>query len=154
MSSTYLRMPPRIKVLEALGALADGRVEVINDKEAVVRSSDGTRVYKVYVDVSRREVDSTDNGTVHRGYVGYPIISFLMVKRLLPINEELMNSLKGIPWRKLNEEYKSYAKVMDVIIKDRGLSEGEVNKYIDQVLSMLRRMNLKRVQRYNEVTEE
>ncbi|GAB6947335.1 hypothetical protein JCM16161A_14650 [Vulcanisaeta sp. JCM 16161] len=147
-------MPPRIKVLEALGALADGRVEVINDKEAVVRSSDGTRVYKVYVDVSRREVDSTDNGTVHRGYVGYPIISFLMVKRLLPINEELMNSLKGIPWRKLNEEYKSYAKVMDVIIKDRGLSEGEVNKYIDQVLSMLRRMNLKRVQRYNEVTEE
>ncbi len=72
------------------------------------------------MDVSRREVDSTDNGTVHRGYVGYPIISFLMVKRLLPINEELMNSLKGIPWRKLNEEYKSYAKVMDVIIKDRG----------------------------------
>ncbi|WP_243666379.1 hypothetical protein [Vulcanisaeta sp. JCM 16159] len=43
MSSTYLRMPPRIKVLEALGALADGRVEVINDKEAVVKSSDGTR---------------------------------------------------------------------------------------------------------------
>ncbi len=51
MSSTYLRMPPRIKVLEALGALADGRVEVINDKEALVKSSDGTRTYKVYVDV-------------------------------------------------------------------------------------------------------
>ncbi|WP_054842186.1 hypothetical protein [Vulcanisaeta distributa] len=155
MSSTYLRTPPRIKVLEALGALADGRVEVINDKEAVVKSSDGTRMYKVYVDVSRREVDSTDNGTVHRGgYVGYPIISFLMVKKLLPINEGLMQSLKGIPWRRLNEEYRSYARVMEVIIKDKGLNENEVNKYIDQVLSMLRRMNLKRVQKYNEVVEE
>ncbi|GAB6943902.1 hypothetical protein [Vulcanisaeta sp. JCM 14467] len=153
MSSTYLKTPPRIKVLEALGALADGRVEVINDKEAVVRSSDGTRMYKVYVDVSRREVDSTDNGTVHRGYVGYPIISFLMIKKLLPVNERLMQSLKGVPWRKLNEEYKSYARVMEVIIRDRGLNEDEVNKYIDQVLSMLRRMGLKRTQRYNEVVE-
>ncbi|WP_243675190.1 hypothetical protein [Vulcanisaeta distributa] len=154
MSSTYLRMPPRIKVLEALGALADGRVEVINDKEAVVKSSDGTRMYKVYVDVSKREVDSTDNGTVHRGYIGYPIISFLMLKKLLPINEELMQSLKGIPWRRLNEEYRSYARVMEVIIKDKGLNENEVNKYIDQVLSVLRRMNLKRAQKYNEVIEE
>ncbi len=154
MGTTYLRMPPRIKVLEALGAIADGRVEVINDREAVVKSSDGTRTYRVYIDVSRREVDSTDNGTVHRGYVGYPIISFLMIKRLLPINEGLMQSLRGIPWRKLNEEYRNYAKVMEVIIKDRGLNEVEVNRYIEQVLSMLRRMGLKRAQKYNEVVEE
>lgn len=72
------------------------------------------------MDVSRREVDSTDNGTVHRGYIGYPIISFLMLKKLLPINEGLMQSLKGIPWRRLNEEYRSYARVMEVIIKDKG----------------------------------
>ncbi|ADY02022.1 MAG: hypothetical protein ACP5GZ_04880 [Vulcanisaeta sp.] len=154
MSSNYLKTPPRIKVLEALGALADGRVEEVNEKEALVRSSDGTRTYKVYVDISRREVDSTDNGTIYRGYVGYPIISFLMTKRLLPINEKLMQSLRGIPWKKLNEEYKNYAKVMEVIIKDRELNETEVNKYIDQVLSVLRRMNLKRVQKYHEVAEE
>ncbi|BDR91979.1 hypothetical protein [Vulcanisaeta souniana] len=154
MSSTILRAPPRIKVLEALGAIADGRIEVVNENEALVRSSDGTRTYKVYVDVSRREVDSTDNGTVYRGYVGYPIVSFLMIKKLLPINENLMQSLRGIPWKKLNEEYKNYAKVMEVIIRDRRLNEIEVNKYIDQVLSVLRRMNLKRIQRYNEVAEE
>ncbi|MCG2863184.1 MAG: hypothetical protein L7G98_01250 [Vulcanisaeta sp.] len=152
--SEYLRLPPRIKVLEALGALADGRVEVLGDKEAIVRSSDGTRTYRVYLDVSRREVDSTDNGTVHRGYIGYPIIAFLMMKGLLPVNEELMKSLRGIPWRKLNEEYKNYAKVIDVIIKERKLDENAVNKYIDQVMAMLRRMNLKRVQKYNEVSEE
>ncbi|MGC8544060.1 MAG: hypothetical protein ACP5NQ_08965 [Vulcanisaeta sp.] len=152
--SSPLRTPPRIKVLEALGAIADGRVEVLSDKEAVVKSSDGSRTYRVYVDVSRREVDSTDNGTVHRGYVGYPIISFLMIKKLLPINDKIATSLKGVPWRKLNEEYKNYAKVMEIIIKERNLNENEVNKYIDQVLSLLRRMGLKRIQKYNEVTEE
>jgi len=152
--SAFLRLPPRIKVLEALGAISDGRIEVLNDKEAIVRSSDGTRTYRVYLDVSRREVDSTDNGTVHRGYIGYPIITFLMIKGLLPINKELMESLKGIPWKKLNEEYKNYAKVMETVIRDRGLNEDAVNKYINQVMAVLRRMNLKRVQRYNEVTEE
>ncbi len=154
VSSVFLRMPPRIKVLEALGAIADGRVEVINENEALIRSSDGTRTYKVYVNVSRREIDSTDNGTVYRGYVGYPIISFLMIKKLLPVNERLMQSLRGIPWKKLNEEYKNYAKVMEVIIRDRELNEVDVNKYINQVLSVLRHMGLKRVQKYNETTEE
>jgi len=43
--SAFLRLPPRIKVLEALGAISDGRIEVLNDKEAIVRSSDGTRMY-------------------------------------------------------------------------------------------------------------
>ncbi|WP_069807108.1 hypothetical protein [Vulcanisaeta thermophila] len=149
-----LRMPPRIKVLEALGAIADGRVQVINDNEALVKSSDGTREYRVYVNVGSREVDSTDNGTVHRGYVGYPIIAFLMKKGLLPVNEELAGKLRGVPWRKLNEEYKNYARVMEAIISERGLDRDEVDRYINMVMARLRRMNLRRVAKYNEAVEE
>jgi hypothetical protein len=50
-----LKLPPRVKVLEALGSIADGRVRVINDSEAEVKSSTGDRVYKVLVDV-REEI--------------------------------------------------------------------------------------------------
>lgn len=146
--SEALKLPPRIKVLEALGSLADGRMEVINDKEARVVSSDGSRTYMVYVDVGRREVDSTDNGTVYRGYVGYPIIAVLMHKGLLPRDPELEGKLKGLPWKKLNEEYKNYAKVMEVIFRERGIDEMKANKYIDLVLGQLRRMRLKRVHKY------
>jgi hypothetical protein len=65
-----LRLPPRIKVLEALSALADGRVKVTGEHTAQVTSSDGSRIYHVYVDPSRRLAFSNDNGTMLRGYVG------------------------------------------------------------------------------------
>ena len=78
-----LKLPPRIKVLEALGAIADGRVRP-GEREAEVRSSEGDKVYKVCVDLERRRAYSTDNGPKFRGYVGYPIIAVLMLKGVLP----------------------------------------------------------------------
>ncbi|MEZ0248471.1 MAG: hypothetical protein ABWJ97_04290 [Thermoproteus sp.] len=141
-----MRLPPRIKVLEALSALADGRVKLLSDKDAEVVSSDGTRTYRVHVDVGRRVAYSDDNGTVYRGYVGYPILSFLMARGLLPVDQKLGEALRGIPWRKLNEEYKKYEAVIQVIkagLRERGISDEEVDRYIDLVLSHLKKLGLR-----------
>ncbi|MEL9990891.1 MAG: hypothetical protein QXP98_10200 [Thermoproteus sp.] len=141
-----MRLPPRIKVLEALSALADGRVKLLSDKDAEVVSSDGSRIYRVHVDVGRRTAYSDDNGTMYRGYVGYPILSFLMARGLLPVDQKLGEALRGIPWRKLNEEYKKYEVVMQIIkaeLREKGISEEEVERYIDLVLSHLKKLNLR-----------
>ncbi len=135
-----LRLPPRIKILEALGALADGRVDVLNDKKAMVRSSDGSRSYNVYIDLQNNEVFSDDNGTKFRGYIGYPIIAFLMIKGFLPYDEKLAKALAGIPWRELNERYKNYAVVEEIvkdIVKRRGIEESYVDNFISIVLKRL-----------------
>jgi hypothetical protein len=79
-----LSTPPRVKVLEALGAVSGGRVRVLSEREAEVDASEGQRTYRVYVDLEKRVADSDDNGTVYRGYVGYPIIAFLMALKKLP----------------------------------------------------------------------
>jgi len=129
-----MRLPPRIKILEALSAIADGRIKLLGEKDAEVVSSDGARTYRVYVDLGRRAAYSDDNGTVYRGYVGYPIISFLMARGVLPVDERLGQALKGIPWRKLNEQYKRYDAVMELVkaqLKDRGIPGDEVERYID-----------------------
>lgn len=140
-----LRMPPRIKVLEALGSIADNRIRKIDDKYYEVISSDGTRKYKVYVDLEARKVYSDDNGTKLRGYVGYPIIAVLMLNGKLPYNEKLANALKGIPWKKLNEMYKKYA-VVENIVKEKarrkGVSPYEMDVFIRDVLTKLRSMKL------------
>jgi len=125
-----MRLPPRIKILEALSAIADGRIKLLGEKDAEVVSSDGARTYRVYVDLGRRAAYSDDNGTVYRGYVGYPIISFLMARGVLPVDERLGQALKGIPWRKLNEQYKRYDAVMELVkaqLKDRGIPGDEVD---------------------------
>jgi hypothetical protein len=39
VEKVYLALPPRIKVLEALGAVAGGRVEVLSERERSTRAS-------------------------------------------------------------------------------------------------------------------
>ncbi len=59
--------PPKIKVLEALGAIVDGRIKQVGEGDYVVVSSDGYRKYSVHVDLERGIADSTDNGTTYKG---------------------------------------------------------------------------------------
>ena len=142
-----LKMPPRIKILEALGAVSDGRVRVIDDYHAEVVSSEGDRVYKVFVDLSNRIADSNDNGTLYRGYVGYPIISFLIAKGALPSDERLAEALRGIKWRVLNETYKSYRVVEEIILREiekKGVSRRDVEIYVNNVMRRLESLSLRK----------
>ncbi len=146
--SGYLRKPPKIKVLEAAGAVADGRIRVIDDYRAYVTSSDGSRRYLVYVDMDRGEACSTDNGTVYRGYIGYPIISLLMLKGRLPYDERIGKALRGIPWKKLNEELRKYSLVEDRVkslASLRGVKPSELISYRDRVYELIKKLRLRLV---------
>ena len=140
-----LRLPPRIKILEALSAIGDGRIYVLDEKRARVVSSDGSREYNVYTDLERRLAYSDDNGTRFRNYIGYPIIAFLMLKGVLPFDKRLAEALRGIPWRELNEKFKSYAIVENIvkkIAKERGVEPHELDAFIAKVMDKLRKIEL------------
>lgn len=145
MSLRVLRRPPRIKVLEAIGSIGDGRIEVLSDTEARVTSSRGDKVYRVIVipdgnDGHTYRVYSNDNGTIYRGYIGYPIIAFLMVKGIIPIDREVMNAVTGVPWKDLNERYKRYAIVEDIIMRraeNMGVKREIISEYIEIVFKKL-----------------
>ena len=140
-----LSMPPRVKVLEALGAVSGGRVRVLSDKEAEVDASEGQRTYRVYVDLEKRVTDSDDNGTVYRGYVGYPIIAFLMALKQLPYDEEIGRLLASVRWRTINERYKSY-RVVESVIKEQlakgGIPSERVDRVIKDVLEQVEKLGL------------
>jgi len=138
-----LRLPPRIKVLEALGSIADGRINV-QDNEAEVTSSTGERTYKVIVRDDGR-VYSTDNGTIYRGYIGYPIIALLMIKGKLPYDERIANALSGIPWKRLNETYRKYVIVEQIVLKkaeEKGVPRQVIMDFVNIVMKKLRSMKL------------
>jgi hypothetical protein len=136
-----LRLPPRIKVLEALGAVVDGRVRLVGEGRCEVVSSEGDRVYNVVVEGGY--VYSNDNGTLYRGYIGYPILACLMAEGKLPIDAELGEKLKGVPWRRLNEQYKRYEEVLKRIYAERGIERERAEAYIDAVLRRLAAMRLR-----------
>jgi hypothetical protein len=142
-----LSPPPRIKFLEALGTVADGRVRVISDSEAEVAASEGDRVYRVFLDLDGGLADSDDNGTRFRNYVGYPIIAFMMVKGLIPYVPKIGDLLKGVRWRSLNERYKSY-RVVESHIKEmlagKGVEPVEVDRFIDEAYRRLAGIELRK----------
>lgn len=143
----YWKLPPRIKIMEALGAIADGRIKLLSQSRAEVTSSDGTRKYEVRWDPSTNSIISTDNGSMFRGYIGYPAIAFLMIQGVLPYDAYLGNKLAGIPWRKLNERYRKYELVMEEILKKWNRKDRErLEKYITWIMRMLREMKLKKLE--------
>ena len=77
------KVPPKIKVLEALGSIADDRIKFVSENEARVISSSGDKEYTVKFDISTKRINSTDNGSVYKGYLGYPSIAVLMLKKVL-----------------------------------------------------------------------
>lgn len=142
------KMPPSIKVLEALGAVADGRVRVLSRDEGRVVSSTGERVYTVRFRRETNAIRSDDNGSVYRGYLGYPAIAFLMKIGELPYDERIGNALRGIPWKRLNERYKRYSAVMEKVFQtaqQRGVPRGDIEAFIDSILDILKRRRYKKL---------
>lgn len=140
MVSMQLSMPPRVKVLEAVGAVAGGRVRVLGELEAEVRASEGDRTYRVFLDVSGGVADSDDNGTRYRNYIGYPILAFMMVKGVLPYDEELGRALKDVRWRSVNELFRNYRLVERYIkeeLRRSGISYERVDGYVARVMDAL-----------------
>ncbi len=58
MPANSWKMPPFIKVYEALGAIGDGRVRIVDSRRALVTSSDGVKTYEVEVSEDGREISS------------------------------------------------------------------------------------------------
>lgn len=113
------KIPPPIKVYEAIGAVGDGRVRAIDDARArainhdapparwEVVSSDAAKTYSVEISADGRELSSNDNASYWQGYLGYPAIAVLIARGTLPASAEATRALAGIPWKELNRSFKN-----------------------------------------------
>lgn len=100
------KLPPRIKIYEALGCLADDRLS-LTEKGAEVTSSDGSKTYTVLFDPEQKMICANDNGSFWQGYLGYPAIAYLLKTGLLLYDAQLAASLQGIEWKKMNQLHKN-----------------------------------------------
>lgn len=105
--SNLWKLPVRIKVYEALGALADERLQLISSSRGTVTSSSGNKTYDVIYTPKTNEINTNDNASYWQGYLGYPALAFLMKIGLLPFDESLASSLKGIAWKEINQKFKN-----------------------------------------------
>lgn len=111
------KQPPLIKIYEALGAVADGRIE-IDGNNAKCFSSSKNKYYEVTYDKNTNSIMTNDNGSYWKGYLGYPAIAFLLKKGTLEYKSDLANLLKDIKWKDINQEFKNdFDKTVSLILE-------------------------------------
>jgi len=117
--------PPIIKIYEALGAIADGRVEV-GGNTAKVFSSSGNKFYDVSYDKEKNAIMANDNGSYWKGYLGYPAIAFLMKTGVLSFDEKTASLLENIAWKDINQKFKNdFDKTLEFILSSKSDAKKE-----------------------------
>lgn len=135
--------PPIIKIYEALGAIADGRIEVTGN-EAKIYSSSGNKFYTVSYDPDTQSIMANDNGSFWKGYLGYPAIAFLMKTEVLPYEEHIGGLLKDIKWKDINQQFKNdFDKTLDFILSSKSEAEKEaLSQFAIRVDARIRELSL------------
>jgi len=111
--------PPIAKIYEALGSVADGRVEVAGNT-ARVYSSSRNKYYDITFDVSAKAIMSNDNGSYWQGYLGYPPIAFLMKIGMLSYDPAIGDLLKGVAWKDINQKFKNdFVKGLEYVLSSK-----------------------------------
>jgi len=126
--------PPDIKIYEALGAVADGRVET-EGNTAKVYSSSGNKFYEVEYDPETSSIMTNDNGSYWKGYLGYPAIAYLMQIDVLSYDKDVAESMKGIAWKDINTKFKNdFDKTIEFIFKDLSAErQGILKSYVLEI---------------------
>ena len=134
------KLTPIEKIYEAWTAIADRRVK-LNDRDAEVESSDGSKVYKVRF--RDNFYSSDDNATYWQGYAGYPVIAVLMLQGKLPLDKEEAEKWKDINWTELNKKHKNkYAEAVKEIEEERKINPETAKTAAEKVMNSLSEIDI------------
>jgi hypothetical protein len=135
------KLPPIVKVYEALGAIGDGRVRIEDSRVAFVTSSDASKTYEVETSADGREIASNDNASYWQGYLGYPAIAVLLARGMYRPPANVTDALAGVAWKELNRKFKNdYAKTIAEVereLEQSGHDPDAVRSEAEAVLSFL-----------------
>jgi len=138
------KMPPPIKVYEALGSIGDGRVRLEDEHRALVESSEGDKTYEVELSDDGREISSNDSASYWQGYLGYPAIAVLLMRGLYRPPANVIDALAGIPWKEINRRFKNdYDKTLaevNQIVEASGHDPDSVASEVESVMEALRKL--------------
>jgi len=137
------KQPPAIKIYEALGAVADGRVETTGNS-AKVYSSSRKKYYDVAFDPDKGAIMANDNGSYWQGYLGYPSIAFLMKAGVLSYDEQAGALLRDVAWKDVNQKFKNdFGKSLDFILVSKTEKEKEaLTAFVQKVDAEIKALGL------------
>lgn len=140
------KLPPKIKIYEALWTIADDRLEIFwpNKNEGKCYSSSWNKYYVIKYDESTNAIMTNDNGSYWKWYLGYPAIAFLMKKWIIPYNLQYSEALQGIARKDINQKFandfdKTTEYVLDILSKN-GIHTQNFLQEIDTIYATIQQL--------------
>lgn len=125
------------KIYEAITAIADSRIEFLTENKARCSSSSRGKYYDVEFDWNTNSMMSNDNSAYYTHILSYPMIAVLMLKGKIEYDKTLLEDLKGIFWKQINQKYKNdydkaIAHVLDEL-KVKGKNVTQIKNNIEKI---------------------
>jgi hypothetical protein len=135
--------PSITKIYEALGAVADDRVEV-SENTGKVYSSSRKKYYDISYDSTTDSIMSNDNSSYWTGDLGYPSIAFLMKNGVLSYDSDIASLLKGIAWKEINQKFKNdFDKALDFVLSSKTEDERKnLSDFVSKVDKEIKKLKL------------
>ena len=127
---------PKVKVYEAIGCVADGRVEVDGNTAKVFSSSRG-KYYSVQYDPATNAIMVNDNASYWKGYLGYPGVAFLLKIGKLPYDSAAGQAIKDIAWKEINTKHKNDFEEALLEIREIIIARGDDWSAVEQSASAI-----------------
>ncbi|MGC9337215.1 MAG: hypothetical protein ACP5EQ_03870 [Candidatus Cloacimonadia bacterium] len=142
------KLPPKIKIYEALGSIADNRISV-SDNSGEVYSSTRNKKYIVKYDPENNAIMANDNASYWAGYLGYPAIAFLLVKGIMDYNPKFANALKDIPWKDINQKFRNNHQKVEKYVKEtvanKNTSVEELEREVERIYDQIKQLGLEKL---------
>lgn len=142
---TSRKLPPIIKIYEALWAIADDRIEILpqewlfidpNFVKAKVYSSSKWKHYEVQYDKNQNAIMANDNASYRQWYLWYPGIALLLKLNVLAYNEIFAAYIKDIPRKDINAKNKDSEKTLQEIDLKIMAAWGDINQFKEYIVKL------------------
>ncbi len=145
---TKRKLPPKIKIYEALWAIADNRLEILwlLGNEGKCFSSSWNKYYAIIYDEATNAIMTNDNGSYWKWYLWYPAIAFLMKKWVIAYDKKYSEALKGIARKDINQKFsndfdKTAQYILDMLAK-KSIDKQTFLQQIDVIYHCIEQLNL------------
>ncbi|MDD4027341.1 MAG: hypothetical protein PHO75_04105 [Candidatus Shapirobacteria bacterium] len=127
------KKPHISKIYEALTAIADDRFE-LNGNRAKCYSSSGEKFYDIEYDPINGGIMSNDNTAYFTYSLSYPMIGYLMLINKVPYEKKLLEILKDICWKDINQKFKNdYDKSIKLVLGELKSEDQNVDFIRDEI---------------------
>ena len=130
-------LPPKVKIVEALSAVADERIiveDLLSNEWKCKSSSTPWKTYKILYDEKENAISSNDNWSINQWFLWYPAIAFLIKIWKLKYDESIMEMVKDTNWIKIKWLVrKDYESSYRLILWNLHMQKFNVDYFISQV---------------------